>query len=349
MECSIAGRKIGPNHAPYIIAEISANHNGSIEKAKQCILAAKHSGADAVKLQTYTADTMTIDCNRQEFMLKGGLWDGFKLYDLYKWAETPYEWHAELFAYAKEIGITVFSTPFDETAVDLLESLATPAYKIASFEITDIPLLSYIAATGKPIIMSTGMATEQEITDAIAAVRAGGCKELMVLHCISSYPAPIEQSNLKTISDIAERYQVVGGLSDHSLGTVAAITAIAVGASIVEKHFTLSRADKGPDSEFSIEPDQFKILCQQAKQAWQALGCASYQRKPAEVGNVKYRRSLYFVKPLKAGAIITEQNVRRIRPGLGLAPKYYHDVLGRRVCQDIEFGTPVSWELIVND
>jgi len=345
---TIDGRAIGKDCPPYIIAELSANHNGSINTAKATILAAKESGADAIKLQTYTADTMTIDCSNDEFMLKGGLWDGYKLYDLYEWAHTPYEWHEELFRYAKEIDITLFSTPFDETAVDLLESLNTPAYKIASFEITDIPLIRYIAATGKPIIMSTGMANELEIQTAIETVKQAGCKELVVLHCISSYPAPIKQANLLTMTDIINQHCVIGGLSDHTLSNIAGITAVALGASVIEKHFILSKSDKGPDSEFSIEPEQLSQLCHDTNQAWHALGKVNYELTDNERENVKYRRSLYFVADLKKGDVITKDNMRCIRPGLGLAPQYYEDVLGGIINQDVIFGTPVSLDLIFN-
>jgi len=343
---AIDGKQIGAGYPPYIIAELSANHNGSLEKAKATILAAKESGANAIKLQTYTADTMTIDCDHDEFMLKGGLWDGYKLYDLYEWAHTPYEWHEELFRYAKAIGITLFSTPFDETAVDLLENLGAPAYKIASFEITDLPLIRYIAATGKPIIMSTGMANEEEIALAIDTVKQAGCTELVVLHCISSYPAPIEQANLLTMTDIINQHHVIGGLSDHTLTNVAAITAVALGANVIEKHFIVSKADKGPDSEFSIEPQQLSELCLDTYQAWQALGKVNYELSDNERENVKYRRSLYFVADLKKGDVITKDNMRCIRPGLGLPPQHYDEILGREIAQDIPYGTPVHWTSI---
>jgi pseudaminic acid synthase len=255
---SIEDRKIGSDQPPYIIAELSANHNGSLERALQTIDAAHQAGADAIKLQTYTADTMTIDCDREDFMVKGGLWDGYKLYDLYRWAETPFEWHQAMFAHARKLGITVFSTPFDESAVDLLEQLDAPAYKIASFENTDLPLIRYVAKTGKPIIMSSGMASEEEIAEAVDTARNAGCKDIVLLHCISSYPAPMDQANLLQLAELGRRFDVVPGLSDHTLGTTASVAAVALGACVIEKHFTLSRADKGPDSEFSIEPDELK-------------------------------------------------------------------------------------------
>jgi len=345
-EASIAGTKIGAEHPPYVIAELSANHNGSLERALATIDMAKAMGANAIKLQTYSADTMTIDCDNEHFQIHGGLWDGYNLYKLYQWAQTPFEWHKAMFEHARKIGITVFSTPFDETAVDLLESLDCPAYKIASFEATDLPLIEKVAKTGKPLIISTGMATEEEINDLVDTAKNSGCKELVLLHCISAYPAPIEQSNLKTIKDIAQKWQVIPGLSDHTLGTSVAITAVALGACVIEKHVTLSREDKGPDSDFSLEPDELKQLVEQSKLAWQSLGTASYERKPAEIANLKFRRSLFFVKDLAQGEVITAKHVRRIRPGTGLAPKFYPEVIGATASCDISYGTPVTWDLI---
>ena len=342
----IDGHHIGPSYPPYIIAELSANHNGSIELALKTIKMAKDMGADAIKIQTYTADTMTIDCDRDEFKITGGLWDGYNLYQLYQEAHTPYEWHEELFAYAKEVGITLFSSPFDETAVDLLESLDTPAYKIASFELTDFPLIEYVAKTQKPIIMSTGMANLAEIEQAINCAKQAGCEELIVLHCISAYPAPAEQSNLATIADIAKKFNVLVGLSDHTLGNTVAITATAFGASVIEKHITLSRECKGPDSEFSIEPRELEALCNETKTAFKAIGIAGYEQKPAEQANKNFRRSLYFVKDIKKNETITKQHVRRIRPGNGLPPKFYNAVIGKTAAYDISRGTPVTWKLI---
>ncbi len=346
MYIEIEGRRIGAGCPPYIIAELSANHNGSIERALKTIDAACRSGAHAIKLQTYTADTMTIDCDLEDFKVHGGLWDGYKLYDLYKWAETPFEWHQEMFAHARKRGITVFSTPFDESAVDLLESLNTPAYKIASFEATDLPLIKYAASTGKPLILSTGMATEEEIQEAVNAARDGGCQQLVLLHCISSYPAPINQANLMQMPRLAEHFSSIPGLSDHTLGTTAAVAAVALGACVIEKHFTLSRDDKGPDSEFSIEPEELERLCRDTQDAWLALGKAGYERQQAEEGSRVFRRSLYFVRDLKAGSIITEADVRRIRPGYGLPPKHFDQLIGKRVQQDISRGTAAAWNLI---
>ncbi len=342
----IDGRKIGQNFPPYIIAELSANHNGVLQKALDTISEAKKRGADAIKLQTYSADTMTIDCDTQEFMIKGGLWDGYKLYDLYKEAQTPYEWHKAMLDHARKVGITCFSTPFDETAVDLLEDMNVPAYKVASFEATDLPLIKYIASTKKPMIMSTGMANFEEIQEMVATARDAGCQDLILLHCISSYPAPIEQSNLLTIPDMRKKLGVQIGLSDHTISNTAAVVATALGASLIEKHFVLDRNDKGPDSEFSIEPNELAALCKKTKDAWFSLGQAGYERKPAEEANAKFRRSVYFVKDVKAGDVITKGSIRRIRPGFGLAPKYEGQLIGKTVKTDIKRGTATSWDLI---
>ncbi len=346
MKITIDGRNIGPDSPPYIVAELSANHNGSLDRAFECIKQAKVCGADAVKLQTYTADTMTIDCDLQDFLIKGGLWDGYKLYDLYKWAHTPPEWHADLFAYAREIGITLFSTPFDESAVDLLEDLGTPAYKIASFEATDLPLVRYAASTGKPLIISTGMMSEEEINETMQCVRDAGCEDIVLLHCVSSYPTPANQAYLRKIQTLHERFNVLTGLSDHTLGTAVSVAATALGASIIEKHFTLNRQDKGPDSEFSIEPDELRTLCRDTREAWSAMGRAGFERPPVEESSRKFRRSVYFVRDMKAGQIITGQDIRRIRPGYGLAPKYFDGLIGRRVKSSVKRGTPVRWELL---
>jgi N-acetylneuraminate synthase len=343
---NIAGTTIGLNHPPYVIAELSANHNGSLERALESISMAKEKGASAVKIQTYTADTITIDCDSEDFQIHGGLWDGYKLYDLYKWAETPYEWHKPMFDHARKIGITLFSTPFDETAVDLLEDLNTPAYKIASFEAVDLPLIEYVAQTGKPMIISTGMAKLQEIEEAVDTARQAGCKELVLLHCISSYPAPIEQSNLRTIPDLAQRFGVIAGLSDHTLGTTAAIAGIALGACVIEKHVTLSRQDKGPDSDFSLEPDELATLCQSTKDAWSAMGTAGYERKESEKSSLKFRRSIYVVNDIKKGELFTKKNIRRIRPGFGLPPKYYGDILGTTSTSDISSGSALDFNHI---
>lgn len=346
MNVTINGREIGPNSPPYIIAELSANHNGNIERAFETIKSARDQGAHAIKIQTYTADTMTIDCDSEEFMIRGGLWDGYKLYDLYKWAETPFEWHRAIFDYAASIGITIFSTPFDETAVDLLESLKTPAYKIASFEATDLPLIRYVASKGKPMIMSTGMCSEEEIAEAVNTAREAGCKELVLLHCISSYPAPMDQANLRQMPNLAARFNSLPGLSDHTLGTTASVAAVVLGACVIEKHFTLSRQDKGPDSEFSIEPEELKRLCQDTLDAWSALGRAGFERQEAEDASKRYRRSVYFVRDMKAGQIITDVDIRRIRPGYGLPPKHFDELIGRTVREDVKRGTAAQWNLL---
>tara|TARA_B100001964_G_C14191632_1_gene581355 strand:+ start:232 stop:1293 length:1062 start_codon:yes stop_codon:yes gene_type:complete len=345
MKFSIEDRLIGLDQPPYIIAELSANHNGSLERALETISAAKKAGADAIKLQTYTADTLTIDCDKPDFMIEGGLWDGYKLYDLYKWAQTPFEWHKAMFEHARKLGITVFSTPFDETAVDLLENLNAPAYKIASFEIVDLPLVRYVASTGKPMILSTGMATEREIAEAVETVRDAGCKAFTLLHCISSYPAPMDQVNLQQIPELAKRFDVIPGLSDHTLGTTAAVASVALGACVIEKHFTLSRENKGPDSAFSLEPDELQRLCTEAREAWKALGHAGYERQKAEEGSKVFRRSIYFVKDVTAGSIVKEEDIRRIRPGMGLAPKYFEELIGRKVKVNVTRGTATIWEL----
>ena len=346
MTFKINGREIGLNNPPYVVAEMSANHNGSLERALKTINAAKACGADAIKMQTYVADSMTINCDLPDFIVKGGLWDGYKLYDLYKWAETPYEWHQEIFEHAKKVGITIFSTPFDEAAVDLLESLHSPAYKIASFEIVDLALIRYVANTGKPLIISTGMATELEIEEAVTAAREAGCKNLILLHCISSYPTPIDQSNLLKISTLAKRYKLLSGLSDHTLGTVASVVGVSLGACFIEKHFTISRQDKGPDSEFSLEPEEFKRLCRDAKNAWLSLGNGGFEREIVETDSKVFRRSLYFNKDLPAGHIIGVDDIRCIRPGMGLAPKYIDAVFGKKLKTTVSRGAPVSLEIL---
>ncbi|QJI16866.1 MULTISPECIES: pseudaminic acid synthase [unclassified Pseudomonas] len=338
---SIAGRKIGAEYAPYVIAELSANHNGKLETALRLIEVAKESGADAVKLQTYTADTITLNSDAPEFRIQGGLWGGKSLYELYLEAQMPWEWHAPLFEYARKLGITIFSSPFDNTAVDLLESLKTPAYKIASFEAIDLPLIKYVASTGKPLIISTGMANAEEIEEAINAAREGGCKELAILHCVSGYPAPAEDYNLRTIPDMIRRTNLVTGLSDHTLDNTTAITSVALGASIIEKHFTLDRTGGGPDDSFSLEPKELAALCRDSKTAWAALGKVDYGRKSSEEGNVQFRRSLYFVKDLKAGELITPDSVRSVRPGYGLPPKKYSEICGKTVLLDVKKNTAV--------
>jgi N-acetylneuraminate synthase len=338
----IADREISCNQPPYIIAELSANHNGKLETALKIIDEASRAGADAVKLQTYRPDTITLDSDAEEFKIKGGLWDGRTLYELYEEAHMPWEWHKPLFEHARKVGITIFSSPFDTTAVDLLEDLNTPAYKIASFEAVDLPLIRYVASTDKPMIISTGMADVEEIEEAIAAARDGGCKELAILHCVSGYPAPAEDYNLRTISDMLERFGLVTGLSDHTLDNTTAIASVVLGASIIEKHFTLDRNGGGPDDSFSLEPEELKALCQDSKTAWKALGQVDYGRKSSEQGSAQFRRSLYFVKDMKAGDVITENCIRSVRPGYGVAPKYWSQILGSKVKVNISVMTKVS-------
>ena len=343
---AIDGRKIGPQFAPYVIAEMSANHNGDINNAYKIIEMAKKAGADAVKMQTYTPDTLTLDSDLPDFQLTEGLWVGRSLYQLYQEAYTPWEWHKPLFDYARKLGITIFSSPFDSTAVDLLEDLDAPAYKIASFESVDLPLIKYVAETGKPMIISTGMADAEEIEDAIEAAREGGCKQLAILHCVSGYPAPAEDYNLQTIVDMQQRYGVPVGLSDHTLDNTTAIASVALGACIIEKHFTLDRNGGGPDDSFSLEPAELKALCKGAKTASDALGRVDYGMKSSECGNVKFRRSLYFIKTIRAGEVVTRESIRSIRPGYGLAPKYFEDVIGRKVLKDVNNGEPVHWNIL---
>lgn len=342
---NINGRHIGSWFPPYVIAEMSGNHNGKLETALSIIEEAKKAGADAIKLQTYTADTITLNCDSEDFCIHGGLWDGRTLYDLYQEAHTPWEWHAPLFEHASKLGITLFSSPFDNTAVDFLEDLNAPAYKIASFEAIDLPLIKYVASTGKPMIISTGMADAEEIREAIDAARAGGCKELALLHCVSGYPAPAADYNLRTIADMIQRFGLVTGLSDHTLDNTTAIASIPLGASIIEKHFTLDRSYGGPDDSFSLEPAELAALCKGVRTAWEAMGQVDYEHKPSEQGNVKFRRSLYFVKDIKAGDVITADVVKSIRPGLGLAPKYLDQVMGKAVKQDVKRGTALTWDV----
>lgn len=339
-------RVINKNNPPYIIAELSANHNGSLSIAKESIKVAKECGADAIKIQTYTADSMTINSNRKDFIIKSGLWKGYKLYDLYKEASTPYSWHKELFNYAKEIGITIFSSPFDENAVDLLEELDVPAYKIASFELTDINLIRYIAKKNKPILISTGLSSNKEIKEAIRTIKETGNNKILVFHCISSYPAIISDMNINRIKKLKKELNVEVGLSDHSLTNTAAITSIALGAVAIEKHFILSRSEKTPDSEFSIEPKQLRDLVIQSNEAWKSLGIEEFTLSSNESKNKIYRRSLYFVKDMVMGDVITKENMRRIRPGFGLEPKYFNQLLGKKVNKDIKSGDRVEWDNI---
>ncbi|MDI5993277.1 pseudaminic acid synthase [Pseudomonas sp. MDMC216] len=343
---SIAGRRIAADMPPYVIAELSANHNGRLETALRIIEEAKKAGADAIKLQTYTADTITLNCHSEEFQIHGGLWDGKTLYQLYQEAHMPWDWHKPLFEHARKHEITIFSSPFDNTAVDLLEDLNAPAYKIASFEAVDLPLIKYVASTGKPMIISTGMADAAEIQEAVDAARDGGCKELAILHCVSGYPAPAEDYNLLTIPDMVKRFGLVTGLSDHTLDNSTAIASVVLGASIIEKHFTLDRNGGGPDDSFSLEPLELTALCRDSKTAWTALGRVDYGRKSSEQGNVKFRRSLYFVKDMLAGEVITSDCIRSVRPGFGLAPKYFEQLIGKRLLVDVSANLPVRLECL---
>lgn len=349
LEMRISGRRIATDEPPFVIAEMSANHNGRIETAFRLIEAAKRSGADAVKMQTYTPDTITLNSEREEFRIRGGLWDGRTLYELYQEAHTPWGWHAPLFDHARELGITLFSSPFDTTAVDFLEDLNAPAYKIASFEAVDLPLIKYVAATGKPMIISTGMADAEEIQEAIDAARQGGCKELAILHCVSGYPAPAADYNLRTIPDMIQRFGLVIGLSDHTLDNTTAIASVALGASIIEKHFTLDRAGGGPDDSFSLQPAELAELCRGAKTAWESLGGVDYGMKSSEQGNVQFRRSLYFVRDLREGQVITAADVRSVRPGFGEPPKSLGRVIGARTKVAVTAPAPVRMNDLLFD
>ncbi|WBQ14342.1 pseudaminic acid synthase [Hyphomonadaceae bacterium BL14] len=342
MVITINRRAIGTGHPPYVIAELSANHNGDLGQALQIIDVAVEAGADAVKIQTYRPDTITLKSNGPDFQITEGLWAGRTLYDLYEWAHTPWEWHAHLFAHAAKRGITLFSSPFDPTAVDLLEELGAPAYKIASFEAVDLPLIQYVASKGKPMIISTGMADLDEINEAVEAARSAGASDLALLHCVSGYPAPASDYNLATLSDLASRFGAPVGLSDHTLDNTTAIAAIALGASIVEKHVTLDRTGGGPDDSFSLEPNELKALCTGARTAWEAVGKIDYGRKSSEIANVKFRRSLYFVKDMSEGEVITKECVRSVRPGYGLPPKMLSSLLGKVMKNNVVKFSPVS-------
>ena len=344
----ILHRKIGHNHPPFIIAEMSGNHNQSLERALAIVEAAAKAGAHAVKLQTYTADTMTLDIAEREFFINDpdSLWNGRSLYELYKEAYTPWEWHKPIFDRCRELGLIYLSTPFDETSVDFLEKLNVPCYKIASFENVDIPLIRKVAATGRPMIISTGMATIAELDETVRTARKAGCRDLILLKCTSSYPATPEDTNILTIPHMAKLFNCQVGLSDHTMGIGAAVASVALGATIIENHFTLSRADGGVDSAFSMEPDEMRALVTETERAWQALGKVSYGPTEKEKKSLIFRRSLYIAQDMKKGDILTKENLRAIRPGLGLAPKYYDMLLGKRVNRDVQRGTAVSWELV---
>ena len=344
----IANRPIGLNHAPFVIAEMSGNHNQSLDRALEIVEAAAHSGAHALKIQTYTADTMTLDLSEGAFVVDdpSSPWQGTSLYSLYQKAYTPWEWHAPIFEHARDLGMIPFSTPFDETAVDFLESLDVPCYKIASFENTDLPLIRRVAATGKPLIMSTGMATLAELDESVRAAIEAGCKDLVLLKCTSTYPATPKNTNVLTIPHMRELFDCEVGLSDHTMGIGAAIASVALGASVIEKHFTLARADGGVDSAFSMEPAEMAQLLIESKRAWQSLGRVSFGPNSSEKKSLQFRRSIYVVKDIKRGEVLSHENVRVIRPGFGLPPKYIDDVLGRRFNCDIKRGTPLQLNLL---
>jgi pseudaminic acid synthase len=343
----IGARGIGGPSPCYVVAEISANHNQSFERAVQIIKAAKQAGADAVKLQTYTPDTLTIDCDREWFQIPAtSLWGGKTLYQLYGEAYTPWEWHPDLFRVAREEGLDCFSTPFDPTAVDFLEELQVPAHKVASFEIVDVPLLQKIGKTGKPVIVSTGMASLSEIEEAVNTLRGAGAGSIALLKCTSAYPAPPESMNLRTIPHLSDAFDVVAGLSDHTLGSAVAVASVVLGAAIIEKHFTLDRGNGGADSAFSLEPDEFARMVTEIRQVELALGRVSYERAPDELKSICFRRSLFVVKDVRAGDPFTKDNVRSIRPGHGLPPRYLGTVLRKRATRDIFCGTPLSWDLV---
>ena len=345
----IGKRRIGPGNPVYCIAEVSANHHQDFAQAVRIIEAAKQAGADAVKLQTYTADTMTIVSNRQEFRIAGGtLWDGRNLHDLYGEAYTPWEWQPKLKKLAEDLGMDLFSTAFDSTAVDFLENIGVPAHKVASFELVDIPLIQRMARTGKPLIMSTGMASVEEIEEALQSAREAGATQIALLKCTSAYPAPAEEMNLRTIPEMARRFGVPVGLSDHTMGIAAPVAAVALGACIIEKHLTLSRATPGPDSAFSLEPHEFKAMVEAVRTAEQALGEAHFGASEKEEASKVFRRSLFVVEDVKRGEMFTEANVRSIRPGYGLHTRHLREVLGKRSTRDVERGTPLSWDLVVN-
>ena len=347
-DITISGRQIGRSYTPFIIAEMSGNHNQSLERAMALVEAAAQAGAHALKLQTYTADTMTLDAGGADFRIHDAdsLWDGSSLYKLYEKAYTPWEWHKPIFEKAKELGMLAFSSPFDETAVDFLEQLGVPCYKIASFENTDIPLIRRVAATGKPMIISTGMATVAELDESVKAARLAGCRELILLKCTSTYPATPQNTNISTIPHMRTLFDCQVGLSDHTMGLGVAIASVALGATVIEKHFTLRRADGGVDSSFSLEPTELAALVIETKRAWQSVGDVQYGATSAEVKSLQFRRSLYIVQDLEAGDILTSHNVRAIRPGLGLPPKHIDQILGSKVTQKVIRGTPLTWSLL---
>lgn len=347
MEILFGKRPVGPAHPPLFIAEVSGNHNGSLERALAIVEACAKAGADAVKLQTYTPDSMTLNSRQPAFVVHDeGPWKGRSLYELYQEAQTPRDWHKPIFDRCRELGVLGFSTPFDADAVDFLESLGVPAYKVASFENADLPLIRKVARTGKPVIISTGMATEAEITDAVEAARGAGCKQLVLLKCTSAYPASPANSNLSTIPELAKRHGVLAGISDHTLGIGASVAAVALGACVIEKHVTMARADGGVDSGFSLEPQEVKALVEESRRAWQSVGKPSFGPTEAEKGMIGFRRSLWVVRDLKAGETVGADSVRSIRPSGGLAPKHYDGVMGKKTKRAVSRGTPLTWDLL---
>jgi pseudaminic acid synthase len=339
---TIDGKKIGAGNKPYIICELSGNHNGSLDRALSLVDAAARTGCDAIKIQSYTPETMTINSDKPDFQISSGTWEGYNLYELYEEAHTPFEWHEALFERAASNNITMFSTPFDTSAADLLDDIGVPAFKIASFEIGDLELISHVASKQKPMIISTGMASLSEIEVAVNTARAAGCNELILLHCVSSYPAPNDQSNIKTIKHLSKTFDLVTGLSDHTHGTATSVAAVALGASVIEKHFTLRRSDGGPDAAFSLEPDEFKRLCADCSDAWTSIGKVSYERQPAENSNLVFRRSIYAIKDIVAGELFTRENIKVIRPGFGLPPSEMRNILGTTAKRNISIGTALS-------
>jgi len=350
-EITILNRQLGDGHPPFVIAEMSGNHNQSLERALTIVEAAARAGAHALKLQTYTAETMTLDLKEGEFFIEdpNSLWKGNSLFQLYQQAYTPWEWHRPIFERCRELGLICFSTPFDESAVDFLETLEVPCYKIASFENTDLPLIRKVAATGKPMIVSTGMATLAELDELVRTAREAGCREIVLLKCTSTYPATPENSNLLTIPHLRQLFDCQVGLSDHSMGVGVAVAAVALGASVIEKHFTLRRADGGVDSAFSLEPEEMALLVEESLRAWQSLGGVSYGPTPGEVPSLKFRRSLYVVEDVRQGEPLTPENLKAIRPGLGLPAKYQELFLGKRVSRDVKKGTPLDWQLLFSE
>ncbi len=342
----IGSRQIGAGHPVFVIAEMSANHGHSLDRARDLLRAAKDAGADAIKLQTYTPDTMTIACDREYFRIEGTIWNGRLLHDLYRDACTPWEWHGPLKLYAEELGLQLFSTPFDASAVDYLERLGTPAHKIASFELVDLPLLRTVASTGKPVVLSTGMATREEIREAVGTLRSSGCEQLVLLKCTSAYPARADEMDLRTIPDLAREFRTPVGLSDHSLDIAVPVAAVALGACVIEKHLTLSRSEPGPDSAFSLEPHEFRAMVDAVRTTEQALGAVRYGAREHERGSLAFRRSLFVTEDVSAGEMFTSRNVRSIRPAHGLHPRHLEEVLGRPASRAIHRGTPLTWDLV---